>query len=74
VKGSGTLSDRDPEGNTQKVWNYICDTLLTDFQRFYRTLNAVVNMGLSGLTHEEKVNIAVTVFLKTMKDGDTHHQ
>jgi len=74
VKGSGTWSDRDPEGNTQKVWNYIRDTLLKDVQRFYRTLNAVLNMGLSGLTHEEKVNIAVAMFLKKMKDGDTHYQ
>jgi len=74
VRGTGTWTDRDPDGDTQKVWNYIRDTLLKDVQRFYRTLNMVLNMGLSGLTHQEKVNVAVALFLKRVKDGNTHHQ
>jgi len=74
VKDAGTWSDRDPGGDTAKVWCYIRDALLKDVQRFCRTLNVVLNMGLSGLTHQEKVNIAVALCLKKMKDGDTHHQ
>jgi hypothetical protein len=37
-------------------------------------LNTVVNMGLSGVTHQEKVNIAVAYHCKKVKDGDTPYQ
>ena len=74
VRGTGTWSDRDPTGDGQKAWWCVRDTLLKDVQRFYRTLNTVLNMGLSGLTHEEKVNIAVAMYLKKIKDGETPYQ
>jgi len=74
VKGTGTWSDRDPNGDTCKIWHYMRDTILKDVQKFYGALNAVLNMGLSGVTHQQKVNIAVAIFLKKVKDGSTHYQ
>lgn len=74
VSGTGTWTDHAPGGTSGKIWNYICDTILKDVQHFYRALNLVLNMGLSGLTHEEKVNIAAAIFLKRVKEGATHHE
>jgi hypothetical protein len=42
------------------------DTILKEVQKFNGTLNAVMNMGLSGLGHNEKVSIAVAIFLKKL--------
>ena len=73
VRGTGTWTDRDPDGNACKVWHFVRNTILKDVQRFYRTLNAVLNMELSGVTHEQKVNIAVAMFLKKIQEGKTHY-
>jgi len=73
VRGSGTWHDRDPNGTTGKIWHYIWDTILKDVQKFYSCLNAVLNMDLSGVTCEQKVNIAVAVCLKKVKEGKSHY-
>jgi len=46
---------------------------LKEVQKFYGTLNAVLNMELSGVTYEQKVNIAVAVFQKKVKEGKSHY-
>jgi len=74
VAGAGAWHDRDPDGSASKIWNCIRDPVLKDVQRFHRTSNAVLNVGPSGLTHEEKVNIAVATFLKRVKEGTARCQ
>jgi hypothetical protein len=73
VAGTGTYTDRDPDGTQGIVWKYIRDTILKDVQKFNATLNIVMNSGLSGVTHEEKVNIAVAMLLKKMKEGENKY-
>lgn len=70
IKSACAWSGRD----TQKVWKHICDTLSTGMQQFCYVLNTMMNMGLSGLTHKEKVNVAVTIFFKKVKEGDVCYQ
>jgi len=74
VRGTGTWHDRDPNCGTCKTWHYIRDAILKDVQKFYGTLNAVMNMELTGVTEEQKVNIAVAIYLNKVKDGVSHYQ
>ena len=74
VAGTGTFTDRDPDGSLGKAWNYVRDTVLKEVQKFNGTLNIVLHLGLSGVTHQQKVNIAVAVFLKKLKHGQTHYE
>jgi hypothetical protein len=73
VGNTGTFTDRDPDGSQQTVWKYIRDTILKDTQKFNATLNVVLNSGLSGVTHDEKINIAVAMHLNKIKDGDNKY-
>jgi hypothetical protein len=73
VAGTGTYTDRDPDGRQGLVWKYVRDTILKDTQKFNATLNVVLNSGLSGISHDEKVNIAVAYHLNKIKDGDNKY-
>jgi hypothetical protein len=71
VKDTGTYTDRDPDGTGCKVWHYVRDTIMKSFQKFNASLNAVMNMNLSGVSHQQKINIAVAYFLKQVKQDNT---
>jgi hypothetical protein len=73
VGGTGTYSDRDPDCSQQTVWKYVRDTILKETQKFNATLNVVLNSGLTGVTHDEKVNIAVAMHLNRIKDGNNKY-
>jgi hypothetical protein len=70
VEGSGTYGERDPGAADCKVWHYVRDVILKDVQKFNGTVNIVMNMGLSRVSHQEKINIAVALFTKKMKKDD----
>ena len=57
-----------------KVSHFIFDTLLKDVQHFYYTTNAVINIGLTCVITEQKVNIAVATCLKQVKENQTYYQ
>lgn len=67
VQGTGTFWDRDPNGDNMIVWHYIRDTIMKETQKFNTALTQV--MYLSGLTNEEKINVAVAIFLKKTEPG-----
>ena len=71
--GTGTSGDRDPTGEKSVVWNCTQDNILACLQKFNAVLNTALNMGLSGVTHDQKVNTAVAHFPKKVKDGEQPH-
>ncbi|KAG7367739.1 hypothetical protein IV203_030410 [Nitzschia inconspicua] len=62
--GTGTYWDRDPDGRRGVIWQFLRDTVTKECQKFNVSLNRVRNANLSGLTEEEKVNVAVASHLR----------
>lgn len=71
-KDAGTHSDHDPGGKNMKVWHCVRDTILKDAQKFNGRVNLVVNMGLSGVTHQQKIDVAAALCLRKTADGESH--
>ena len=72
--GTGIWIDRFGKPGDVRLWFYIRDKILKDLQKFNGKLNIVLNMGLSGLTHDQKVNIAVALHLKRpLEEGKTNY-
>lgn len=64
--GTGFYWDRDPDGSKSIVWSYVRDVMMKECQKFNGTYNKVLNMKLTGVTEQEKVNIAVAMFQKKL--------
>ncbi|KAG7336623.1 hypothetical protein IV203_030723 [Nitzschia inconspicua] len=69
--GTGTYWDRDPDGRRGVIWQFLRDTVTKECQKFNVSLNRVRNANLSGLTEEEKVNVAVASHLRKISVGET---
>ncbi|KAG7369279.1 hypothetical protein IV203_032022 [Nitzschia inconspicua] len=69
--GTGTYWDRDPDGRRGVIWQFLRDTVTKECQKFNVSLNRVRNANLSGLTEEEKVNVAVATHLRKISVGET---
>ncbi|KAG7371558.1 hypothetical protein IV203_020128 [Nitzschia inconspicua] len=65
--GTGTYWDRDPDGRRGVIWQFLRDTVTKECQKFNVSLNRVRNANLSGLTEEEKVNVAVASHLRRFR-------
>jgi hypothetical protein len=67
--GTGTYWDRDPDCKKASVWGYVRDVLLKEAGKFNEKYLRVLSMNLTGVTEQEKVNIAVAWFTGKYKEN-----